>query len=118
MIKTSCDKCGSNHLRVQQSGTRTGLYCSDCNAWLQWLTRKGEIREAYQLLIGKNDIRGRAIKRVIKYGNVTSIRCEKCNCLLYSSNAEKPYGQFDLINACYCPKCGVEFVEEQKNFRR
>ena len=118
MIKTECEKCGSNKLKVLQSNKKTGLYCSKCGALIQWLTRAIDIRDAYNLLINNNDIRGKAIKRVIKYGGTTTIRCEKCGCLLFTSNVEVPCGQFDLIDAKYCPKCGVEFVNDHKEFSK
>lgn len=118
MIKTECIKCGSSNLKVMQSKTRTGLYCSDCGAFIQWLTRRNDIKEAYNLFIHKKEIRGKAIKRIIKYGGITTIRCEKCDCLLYTSNVEAPCGQFDLIDAKYCPKCGVEFVDNHKDFSK
>lgn len=101
-----------------QTGKRTGLYCADCEAWVQWLTKKADIREAYHRFIQKDDLRGKAIKKIIRYGGITSIRCEKCDCLLYTSNVDMPRGQFDLIDANFCPKCGVEFVDDHKNFSK
>lgn len=46
---------------------------------------------------------------VRRYSNVSIMTCRKCGCLLYRSNAQKPEGQFDLINAKYCPECGRKF---------
>lgn len=116
MIKNVCEKCGSKNLKVKQSNTKTGLYCSDCGALVQWLKRKVDIREAYNILLNNNDVRGKAIKKVVKYGRTTTIRCEKCNCLLFTSSVGVPYGQFDLIDAKFCPNCGVEFVDDHKDF--
>lgn len=51
----------------------------------------------------------RAKKRMARYAGNTIIKCSECGCLLYRSNAQKPEGQFDLINAVFCPLCGREF---------
>lgn len=90
----------------------------ECKSLVRWLNSKIEVRDAYEQLIDKESIVGRAIKKIIKYGRTTTIRCEKCNCLLYSSNADPPAGQFDLIDASFCPNCGAEFVESQKKLSK
>ena len=112
--KFVCERCGSKALKVLHVNSRTGLYCMECKSLVRWLNSKIEVRDAYEQLIDKESIVGRAIKKIIKYGRTTTIRCEKCNCLLYSSNADPPAGQFDLIDASFCPNCGAEFVESQK----
>ena len=48
-------------------------------------------------------------KRIVRYSGNTIVKCSQCGCLLYRSNAPKPEGQFDLINAVFCPQCGREF---------
>lgn len=118
MLNEKCRKCDGDNLQVLQVGEHTGLYCRDCGAWVRWLKTGREVRDAYSRYISLDEVRGKAIKKVFKSGRTTLIRCEKCNCLLYSSNVNKPVGQFDLIDASFCPKCGREFVEAHKNFSK
>ena len=37
MYKNCCKKCGSTDLFTKEKGGNTGLYCSDCGAWIKWL---------------------------------------------------------------------------------
>mgnify|MGYP001011245565 CR=1 FL=1 len=39
MYHNHCNKCGSLSLYTEVKGTNTGLYCSDCGAWIKWLGR-------------------------------------------------------------------------------
>ena len=118
MLDEKCRKCDGENLQVLQVGKYTGLYCRDCGAWVRWLKTRKEVRDAYNRYITPDEVRGRAIKKVERFGRTTLIRCEKCNCLLYSSNVNKPAGQFDLINASFCPQCGVEFVDVHKKISK
>lgn len=34
----SCRKCGSKSFFTEIKGANTGLYCSDCGAWIKWLS--------------------------------------------------------------------------------
>ena len=43
MYQNCCNKCGSLDLYTEAKGSNTGLYCSDCGAWIKWLS-KDEIR--------------------------------------------------------------------------
>lgn len=43
MNQKSCKKRGSISLYTESKGNNTGLYCSDCGAWIKWLS-KDEIR--------------------------------------------------------------------------
>lgn len=43
MYQNCCKKCGSLDLHMEVKGSNTGLYCSDCGAWIKWLG-KDEIR--------------------------------------------------------------------------
>ena len=43
MYQNCCTKCGSISLFIEKNGNNTGLYCSDCGAWIKWLG-KDEIR--------------------------------------------------------------------------
>lgn len=40
MYQNCCKKCGSTDLYIDQNGNNTGLYCSDCGAWIKWLSKK------------------------------------------------------------------------------
>ena len=40
VIALKCSKCGSTHNYVVDAGVHAGLYCSDCGAWLKWVSRK------------------------------------------------------------------------------
>ena len=35
MYQNCCKKCGSTDLYTNQKGNNTGLYCSDCGAWIK-----------------------------------------------------------------------------------
>jgi len=35
-----CNKCNSQKLFVEIQGTRRGLYCGECGAWLKWITKQ------------------------------------------------------------------------------
>ena len=43
MYQNCCKKCGSLDLHTEVKGSNTGLYCSDCGAWVKWLG-KDELR--------------------------------------------------------------------------
>lgn len=43
MYQNCCKKCGSTDLFVKKGNTTTGLYCSDCGAWIKWVG-KDELR--------------------------------------------------------------------------
>lgn len=40
MYQNCCKKCGSTDLYTDQKGNNTGLYCSDCGAWIKWLSKE------------------------------------------------------------------------------
>ena len=39
MYQNCCKKCGSIDLFMKESGNNIGLYCSDCGAWIKWLSK-------------------------------------------------------------------------------
>lgn len=43
MYQNCCRKCGSTDLFTKEKGNNVGLYCSDCGAWIKWLS-KDELR--------------------------------------------------------------------------
>lgn len=104
-----CKKCGQTEVYVKQVGKQTGLYCSKCSAWIKWLT-KPEIKEVYEVIKEYYKDRDIAFRTFIKRNGATIIKCSECNCQLYNSNMPKPQGQFDLIEAKFCPQCGKELI--------
>lgn len=109
-IKYICKKCNSENVEIKQAGKLTGAYCKDCKAWIKWLDSK-EIKAIYQQIRELTGTNGKAFRTFIKRkGNITIIKCSNCGCQLYNSNAPEPVGQFNLVNAIYCPKCGTELV--------
>lgn len=40
MYQNCCKKCGSTDLYTDQNGNNKSLYCSDCGAWIKWLSKK------------------------------------------------------------------------------
>ena len=43
MYQNFCTKCGSVDLYTKNKGNNIGLYCSDCGAWIKWIS-KDELR--------------------------------------------------------------------------
>ena len=108
--KYKCRKCNSLNVCVKQSGKRVGLYCSDCGAWLEWLTYDG-MQRAYKHLKDSGLLpEGVAFKQIGRFHGGTIVRCSECRCQLSHSQAPIPTGQFNLIDAKFCPQCGKEFV--------
>jgi DNA-directed RNA polymerase subunit RPC12/RpoP len=106
--KYICRKCGSENVEIKQAGKQTGAYCKDCKAWIKWLNNK-EIKEIYAHIKELTGGNGKAFRTFIKRkGGITIIKCSNCNCQLFNSDAPEPVGQFNLLNASYCPKCGAE----------
>ena len=102
-------KCGCNDTYVQPKGRRFGVYCSKCDSWIEWITYS-KANELFK----KNDTSFLddtvATRKIFKKSGITTMRCSKCDCLLYNSCKSKIEGQFDLVNAKFCPKCGREFI--------
>ncbi len=65
MYQNCCKKCGSIDLFTKQNGNNTGLYCSDCGAWIKWLG-KDELR-AYEN--SKTEAKAEDVKVVAKCKN-------------------------------------------------
>ena len=108
-IEYICPKCGSKQLDVKQEKDKTALYCKECNKRIKWLAQK-EVSSVNAQMKRENVSIGKAFKSYAKFKGATIIRCPICKCQLYNSAAPEPQGQFDLVGAKYCPKCGVEFV--------
>lgn len=54
MYQNCCKKCGSIELHTEVKGSNTGLYCSDCGAWVKWLG-KDELRAFENAKIKENE---------------------------------------------------------------
>ena len=35
-----CRKCNGENFELREKGTQTGLYCTDCGAWIKWVPKK------------------------------------------------------------------------------
>ena len=108
-MKYKCKECGSEKVYAKPSGRRMAVYCSDCNSWICWTTYKKMI-EIYKKLEEQDLPDNVAIRRIYKRSGITRMNCSKYNCLLYSSCYNSPEGQYDLVNAKYCPECGRELI--------
>lgn len=104
-----CAKCDTTDVFINQAGKQTGLYCSNCSAWIKWLTKE-EIKEVSEYIKERHGDKDAAMRVFKKRLGATIIRCSECGCQLYNSSTPKPQGQFDLIDAKYCPQCGKEFI--------
>lgn len=105
-----CRKCSSNDVEVIVKGKKTGVFCSKCGAWIKWLTYE-EIKVFYKNFKTIESNAGKAFKMVSKQRNGTTIvKCSKCYTHLYNNKSYVPIGQFNLMDAKYCPKCGMEFM--------
>ena len=54
MYQNCCKKCSSLDLHTEVKGGNTGLYCSDCGAWIKWLG-KDELRAFENAKIKENE---------------------------------------------------------------
>jgi hypothetical protein len=109
MINYKCPKCGCEKVYAKPNGRRMGVYCSDCNAWICWTTYK-KMNDIYKNLDVENLNDKIAIRKILKRSGVTKMTCSKCQCLLYNSCFPKIEGQFDLVNANFCPRCGRKLI--------
>lgn len=104
-----CKKCRSKNLTIKSVTGRNALYCKDCNTFLQWLDYDS-VMFMHEYLQDQEGNELKAYKRMIKKENATVLKCSECNTQLYNSSCPKPQGQYDLINARFCPVCGREFI--------
>ena len=108
-IKYKCKKCGCEKIYSKPNGRRMGIYCIDCGSWICW-TKYSTMIEIYKN-ISDDDLGDRLAKRKIyKRNGITNMKCSKCMCLLYDSRYPKTMGQFNLVDASYCPRCGRELI--------
>lgn len=104
-----CDECGGEKVYAKPTTRRIGIYCADCNKWICWTTYKKmmELRKEMKPEELNDNV---ALRKIHKHSGITKMTCSKCDCLLYNSCYSSPEGQFDLVNAKYCPHCGRELI--------
>lgn len=104
-----CKKCNSIQIFIKTSGNHTGAYCKKCGKFIKWLDKREIIRIQAEKKTDKSN--EEKIGRIFhKKNGIITINCSKCGCQLYNSMAPTPVGQFDLVDAKFCPKCGGEFI--------
>ncbi len=108
-MEYKCSKCGCDKVYAKPEGRRMGVYCADCDNWIAWTTYS-KMCEIYKTLDEASLNDRISPRKIFKKNGVTKMLCSKCNCLLYNSCVPKQKGQFDLVNAKYCPKCGRELI--------
>lgn len=104
-----CPKCESERVYVKPNGRRMGVYCADCNTWIAWTTYRNALK-LYGEIEEQNLNDDISIRRITKRKGNTKMTCSKCGCLLYNSDFPKVLGQFNLVNAKFCPDCGRELI--------
>ena len=108
-MEYTCTQCGCHKIYAKPNGRRMGIYCSDCNAWIAWTTYT-KMCEIYKAIEEESLNNGVALRKIFKRSGITTMKCGKCDCLLYNSCKPKIQGQFNLVNAEYCPKCGRKLI--------
>ncbi len=98
MNQKFCKKCGSVSLYTELKGNQTGLYCSDCGAWIKWLN-KNERRafEHNQKLKNTKLIEDNTKIGEWVYGEFDIPHCSECG---------KEVLPCDI--SPYCPNCGAK----------
>lgn len=102
-----CPKCDSRNVIIKQVGARIGAYCKSCYAWITWVDSADIARIRKRT---KYDEKTQALRKFIRAKGKTIIKCGSCQTLLYNSSKPVPEGQFNLMDANYCPYCGKELL--------
>lgn len=114
-MEYECRKCKGKKIFAKPNGRRMGIYCADCGEWIAWTTYQKAI-DIYAKREEENLEDGLSLRKIKKYDGVTTMRCSKCNCLLYISSETKTRSKitaihsYDLVNANYCPNCGRRLI--------
>ena len=104
-----CPECGCERVYSIPKGLGHGVYCAECNTWICWTIYK-KMKEIYKQIDNDSLNDDVSIRKTKTRNGITKMNCEKCGCLLYDSTSPKVEGQFDLVNAIYCPKCGRKLI--------
>ena len=71
---------------------------------------KGICQDLYNK-ISKEDLgENAALRNIKKRNSVITMKCTNCGCLLFNSLFPHPQGQFNLLNAGFCPSCGKRLI--------
>lgn len=85
------------------------VYCSDCNTWICKTTHRKGI-DIYRK-INLDDLNENVtMRKFSRAGGALRMTCAKCGTLLFNGAFPRVEGQFDLVNANYCPVCGRELI--------
>ena len=104
-----CPNCGQTRVYVKPSGRRMSVHCADCNTWITWTTYRNAVK-IYDNLQEENLNDAVSVRKILKRKSNTKMTCSKCGCLLYNSDFPKVLGQYNLVNAKFCPECGRELI--------
>lgn len=104
-----CKNCGGTKVYALPKNNRMGVYCSKCNAWITWTTYEG-MKEILRNIKEEDLNENVAMRKIKKYNRIITVKCGNCDCLLHDSSHPKSDGQFDLLNAVYCPNCGKMLI--------
>ena len=84
MAAKVCRKCGCEDLELRKSGKLTGLYCTQCGAWVEWVGKQA----AEKMVDGD----------------------EPCDYCEQDYVIPKAYDggitSWEIIDAAFCPVCG------------
>ena len=108
-MEFKCTNCESTKVYAKPQGRRMGVYCAKCNSWIAWTTYSN-MKEIYKTIELEDLNDNVSLRDIFKRSGITTMKCSKCGCLLYNSCKPKVQGQFNLVNAKYCPKCGRELI--------
>lgn len=104
-----CKKCGSERIGVKTLEGKAQIYCRDCGAFIQHVEYKN-LSAVFKYMKRYGYDEGKTFKRIVKRNGCYLVRCGNCSCQLYRTGSQAPDGQFDLLDAKFCPQCGAEFI--------
>lgn len=108
-MEYECKKCGCTKVFAKPAGRSMGVYCQDCGAWIANITYT-KMKDLYNK-ISKEDLgENAALRNIKKRNSVITMKCTNCGCLLFNSLFPHPQGQFNLLNAGFCPSCGKRLI--------
>lgn len=108
-IEYICKNCGGNKVFVRPSGRRMAVYCANCETYI-CPTTYTVAQSIYKEMNPEDLSDSLSMRKFRKCAGATVMECSRCGCLLYNSAFKKIEGQFDLVNARFCPDCGRKLV--------
>lgn len=97
MYQNCCKKCGSTDLYTDQNGNNTGLYCSDCGAWIKWLSKKELRAFGYSKKKENKDV----IKCEIPLGRLCCFKPLNKDAIFFGHMAGKIVDDFEKMTFMY-----------------